>query len=105
MPNPKLPNAVAMHRTCRNHLDFFSVSLSIRRSQNPLLPIKMEIATTIPAQALLDSGAVFQYVKQHNHRQNQDGEGEVRMIRSEVADLEEDILECTDRRLGIELRG
>jgi hypothetical protein len=56
----------------------------------------MEIATTIPAQTSLDSRPVLQDIEQHDHRNDQNGKGEVRMVRAKVSDLKENIFKRAD---------
>lgn len=80
-----------------------SIRLAVCSPQQPLLAIEVEVSAAIPTQAPLDRGAVLQNIQQHDHRQGQKDKREVGMIGPKVADLEEDVLESADGRLGSQL--
>jgi hypothetical protein len=81
------------------------VSLSTWRPQKTFLPIKLEVPATRPAHRLSNLRAISQNLKQCHASADEHKNTEVWVVRSEIADLEEDILECADGRFRTELRG
>ena len=61
-----------------------------------------KIPTATPTDSLTDHGRILQHPKQHRHGANEHDKAEPRMVRAEVADLEEDVFKGADRGFGCE---
>ena len=72
------------------------ISFPIRRPQNALFPIKMEIPAAIPTQVLLNRASILKNPKQRHDTDDERDDRQVRMVCAEVSDLEEDVLKCAD---------